>query len=163
MRPAPRPGEGSRFVTVADGMFCQPGPAATPFVPRGVGSYPLLDHVARGRLSHVHDIFDQALALGRPLIRTHAFFESGDSPGRLRSADGTFHEPGFRALDTVLALAAERGISLLLPVANNWADYGGAPPWCAWRPPTARTRTPSSTTRAASARSPSSSATWSPG
>lgn len=127
MSPAPRPGEGSRFVTVAGGAFCQPGPAATPFVPRGVGSYPLLDHVARGRLSHVHDIFDQALALGRPLIRTHAFFESGDSPGRLRSADGTFHEPGFRALDTVLALAAERGISLLLPVANNWADYGGAP------------------------------------
>lgn len=127
MSHAPPPRAGSPFVTVAGGVFRSPGLGAEPFVPRGVGSYPLLDHVARGRLAHVHDIFDQALALRRPLIRTHAFFDGGDSPGRLRSADGSLHEPGFRALDTVLALAAERGIALLLPVANNWPDYGGAP------------------------------------
>lgn len=120
-------GAPSQFVRVADGEFLLPGPAPRVFVPRGVGSYPLLDHVARGRLRHVHDIFEQALSLRRPLIRTQACFEGGDSPGRLRSDDGSFHEPGFRALDQVLALAAERGISLVLPVANNWHDYGGAP------------------------------------
>lgn len=117
----------SPFVRVADGEFLRPGAAPTPFVPRGVGSYPLLEHVARGRREQVHDVFDQALALGRPIIRTHAVIDGGNSPGRLRNDDGSVHEPGFEVLDELLALAAKRGISLVLPVANNWHDYGGAP------------------------------------
>lgn len=103
-----------------------PGASGDPFVPRGLGSYPLLDHAGRGRVLQIRDIFAQAHALGRPLLRTNAFFEGGTSPARLRNADGTLHEPGLRALDQVLALAREHGVSLILPVANNWEDYGGA-------------------------------------
>ncbi|MCB9661480.1 MAG: hypothetical protein R3B40_23155 [Polyangiales bacterium] len=119
------------LVRVQGGRFVRGGPADTglgsgPFVPRGVGSYPLLDHSGRGRVQHVRDVFAQARDLDRPLVRTHAFFDGGDSPARLRNADGTPHEPGLRALDGVLAEARAHGVQLLLPVANHWPDYGGA-------------------------------------
>ncbi len=97
------------------------------FVPAGVGSYPLLEHAGRGHLHHLRDILNQAQGLGRRLIRTHACFDGGTHPARLRNDDGSFHEPGFQALDLVLKLAGEHGVRLLLPVANNWKDYGGAP------------------------------------
>lgn len=125
---SPGPGQAG-FVQVEGGAFVAStaGQRSVPFVPRGVGSYPLLDHVGRGRDGLAADIFAQAVAMGRPLVRTHAFFDGGRSPARLRNDDGTPHEPGLRALDRVLCMAKERGVWLLLPVANNWHDYGGAP------------------------------------
>lgn len=98
-----------------------------PFVPRGIGSYPLLEHAGNGRMDAVHDIFDQAIALGRPLVRTNAFFDGGDNPARIRADDGTLRDDGLAGLDRLLAAAAERGVRLILVLANNWHHYGGAP------------------------------------
>ncbi len=95
-------------------------------VPRGLGSYPLLEHAGNGRMEAVHDIFDQALALGRPVVRTNAYLDGGRNPARIRDADGTIREEGLLGLDRLLAAAAERGVRLVLILTNNWENYGGA-------------------------------------
>ena len=97
------------------------------WVPRGVNSYPLLQHAAAGRLQDIQDIFAQARSLGRPLLRAPAFLDSGDGPARTRDARGRALEAGLRALDTLLALAADGGVRLILVLANYWPDFGGVP------------------------------------
>ena len=97
------------------------------WLPRGVNSYPLLQHAGHGALAAVHDILDQAVALGRPLIRTPAFLDAGHNPARIRDDAGRIREAGLLALDRVIAAAAERGVRLILVLTNNWPDFGGAP------------------------------------
>jgi mannan endo-1,4-beta-mannosidase len=96
-------------------------------VPNGVNSYPLLQHVGEERWDAVRDIFDQSIALGRPLVRTNSFMDGGENPARLREADGTIREQGLAALDALIAEARAFNVRLLLVLTNNWADYGGAP------------------------------------
>jgi mannan endo-1,4-beta-mannosidase len=100
--------------------------AGRPIALHGVNSYPLLQLVGRGRAEAVADIFDQALALGRPFVRTNAFLDGGDNPGRLRDEALRLCEAGFAALDGLIAQAAGRGVRLLLVLTNNWPDHGGA-------------------------------------
>ncbi len=101
--------------------------AEGPIVPRVINSYPLLDHAGRDRWDDVAAIYEQARALGRPVIRTGAYMTGGENPGRLRDERGALREEGLARLDRVLAMAAEHEVQLLLVTANHWGDYGGAP------------------------------------
>ena len=120
--PAAAPGDGMVRVT-AQGAFELDG---KPYLPRGVNSYPLLQHVGNGDEAAAEDILAQAAALGRPLVRTPAFLDAGDNPARLRDDRGVLREAGLVALDRVLALAAEHDVRLILILTNNWPDFGGA-------------------------------------
>lgn len=119
VHPPPPPGpvrvEGGRFVA-----------GGRPFVPRGVGSYPLLEHAGNGRMDAVEDIFEQARALGRPVLRTNAYLDGGRSAARLRDDDGALREEGLLGLDRLLAAASAHDVRLILSLTNNWPDYGGA-------------------------------------
>jgi mannan endo-1,4-beta-mannosidase len=95
-------------------------------VPDGVNSYPLLQLVGENKWDAVRDVLAQALALGRPFVRTNAFMDGGDNPARLRDDDGTIREEGLRALDALLAEADRMNVRLLLVLGNNWPDGGGA-------------------------------------
>jgi mannan endo-1,4-beta-mannosidase len=65
-------------------------------------------------------LLDSADALGLRLIRTWAFFED------------EHNNEGFQQrLDYVVAGAAKRGLRLLLPLTNNWKEYGGIPAYVA--------------------------------
>ena len=97
------------------------------FLPRGINSYPLLQHVGEGRLDAIDDILTQAVALGRPLLRTPAFMDKSENAARIRADDGSLLEQGLVALDRVLFSAAARGVRLILILTNNWEDFGGAP------------------------------------
>jgi mannan endo-1,4-beta-mannosidase len=97
------------------------------FRPQGINSYPLLQHAGANRHEALDDIFEQAVALGRPLLRFPAFIDGGSSAARIRDADGTLREEGLEALDRVLFTAAEHGVRLMLMLTNNWTDFGGAP------------------------------------
>lgn len=119
------PAEAERLAAVEDGRFVSR--KGVPYAPRGVNSYPLLDHLGRGREDAVRAIFAQSLDLGRPLIRTGAHMIGGNNPARLRDADGTVREEGLQHLDRLLELAAEYDVQLLLITANHWENYGGAP------------------------------------
>jgi endo-1,4-beta-mannosidase len=115
---------GDGLVEVQGAHFVLGGKA---IVPHGVNSYPLLQHAGDGRWDEVRDVFAQARALGRPVLRTNAFMDGGDNPARLRDDDGTLREEGLVALDGLLAEATKARVRLLLVLANNWDDYGGAP------------------------------------
>lgn len=106
-----------------DGEFVRDGQV---FVPQGVGSYPLLELAGQNRMDDVRDVLRQAKELGRPLVRTNAFFDGGTSEARLRNDDGSLREEGLVGLDRLLAAAADEGVSLMLALTNNWRDYGGA-------------------------------------
>ena len=96
-------------------------------VPHGVNSYPLLQLAGCGRWDAVEEVFAQARSLGRPWVRTNAFMEGGDNPARLREVDGSLREAGLCVLDALLVAAARAGVRLLLVLANQWPDFGGAP------------------------------------
>ena len=112
------------FVRARAGRLALDGAA---WLPRGVNSYPLLQHVGNGALDAVHDIFTQAVQLGRPLVRTLAFLDCGSNPARLRDDAGRVLEAGLQALDRVIACASQHAVRLLLVLTNNWPDFGGAP------------------------------------
>ena len=88
-------------------------------------SYPLLEHAAVD-LSKVDDILSQAVALGRPLVRTNAFIVGGTHPGATHHADGSVRDAGLVALDRLVERARAHGVQLVLTTMNNWPDYGGA-------------------------------------
>ena len=92
-----------------------------------MNSYPLLQHAGAERFDAIDDVFAQARALGRPIVRTPAFLDTGDSRARLRDERGAPREQGMLVLDRLLAAAANSGNRLLLVLANNWRDFGGAP------------------------------------
>lgn len=96
------------------------------FVPEGIGCYALLDLAGRGRMDAVRDVFAQANALHRPLVRMNAYLEGGTHPGRVRNDDGSYNEAGLIALDHVLASAKQAKVRLIVTLANNWQNYGGA-------------------------------------
>lgn len=108
----------------AAGRFIRDG---EPWLPRGINSYPLLQHAAAQRFGALREIFAQARALRRPLVRTPAFLDAGAPELRTRDARGIPREPGLCALDRALALAADSGVQLLLISSNHWPDFGGAP------------------------------------
>jgi mannan endo-1,4-beta-mannosidase len=119
------PALGDGIVRLGDeGRFEVDGEA---FLPQGINSYPLLQHAGEGRFDAIEDIFAQAVALGRPLLRTPAFMDGGENAARIRDVDGTLRDEGLAALDGVLSAAAEHGVRLILILANNWDDFGGAP------------------------------------
>ena len=127
MRPSstPSPSAGISAHTAIDGgaFIAASGKG---YVPQGMGCYALLDLAGRGRLDAVKEVFTQACELGRPLLRINAYLDGGQHPGRLRNDDGSPHEPGFVALDRVVDGARRAGVRLILTLANNWANYGGA-------------------------------------
>lgn len=111
------------MLAVRDGEFFAGDKA---LLPHAVNSYPLLQHIGDGELDAVRDVFAQAIVLGRPIVRTNAFLDSGPSRARLRGDDGELLEGGLLALDELLTEAAAARVRLLLVLTNNWEDYGGA-------------------------------------
>lgn len=112
------------LTAVSDGRFLSGNGA---FLPRGVNSYPLLEHAGNDRIDAIDDILSQATGLGRPVVRTGAHMIGGSNPARLRDDDGQLREEGLLYLDLVVQKAEEHGVQLILIAANHWPNYGGAP------------------------------------
>lgn len=106
-----------------------------PFFFLGANAYPLMVSAARGDTQVVRDLFEMANGLGITVIRTWAFYDSSDSldPAVLQYRPNTYNERALRGLDYVLLQAKVHGIRLLLPLVNNWDDYGGMNQYVRWR------------------------------
>ena len=102
-----------------------------PFFARGVNCY-FLSFVSRATQL---GILADAAECGVNVIRTWAFHETyrragtGHSPcfqylegGRIHFNDGP---AGLERLDSLIASATEAGIRLILPLVNQWPDFGG--------------------------------------
>jgi mannan endo-1,4-beta-mannosidase len=74
---------------------------------------------------------DHAACLRLGVVRTVGF---NDGAGRtaIRSEPGSYRESNLRALDRAVAEAKSRGLRLILPLGNNWPDYGGLERYAVW-------------------------------
>ena len=81
----------------------------------------------------VDQIFADAKSLGVTVIRTWAFCEGDLHDGYcFQPQPYVYHEPTFVKLDYMIAKARQSGIKLILPLANNWSDFGGVPQYLKW-------------------------------
>ena len=105
-----------------------------PFYSVGVNSYFLQNLAAYGDTNHLDEIFGEAKLLGVTTIRTWGFFDSADSSNAavIQYAPGKFSEKGLKALDLVISKAREYSIRLIIPLVNNWEDYGGMNQYVSW-------------------------------
>jgi mannan endo-1,4-beta-mannosidase len=106
-----------------------------PFFFLGANAYPLMVSAARGDTQSVCDLFGMANAVGITVIRTWAFYDSSDSldSAVVQVRPGKYNERALRGLDYVLLQARLHGIRILLPLVNNWDDYGGMNQYVRWR------------------------------
>src|SRR5665647_2451835 len=95
-------------------------------------------------------VIEKAAANDFTVLRAWAFFDIGQTDGTGTIADGDkgvyFHywDPqagapafndganGLEKLDYMVAKAAEEGVRLVLPLTNNWANFGGIDQYNAW-------------------------------
>ena len=80
----------------------------------------------------VSEVLDDLVCLSLPVARIWGFNDSKDSSSIRRSPKEGFREEGLRGLDQAVWEAKRRGIRVILPLVNNWAEYGGLPAYARW-------------------------------
>lgn len=97
----------------------------------------------------VDDVFADARSAGFTVLRTWGFLDIGNADGSdsvAGPADGVYFQywngtrpayhdgpDGLQRLDYVLAAARRAGIRLVIPLTNNWRDFGGMDQYVRWR------------------------------
>src|SRR5262245_33786424 len=98
----------------------------------------------------VDDVFADAKAAGFTVLRTWGFLDIGNQDGSnsIRGIqEGTYFQywngvdhpayndgpTGLSKLDYVLYAARQAGIKLIIPLTNNWNDFGGMDQYVRWR------------------------------
>lgn len=78
------------------------------------------------------EVLDDLVCLSSPLARIWGFNDTRDrSSFRYSPAEG-FRESGLKGLDEAVFEAKRRGIRLIMPLTNNWPDFGGLPAYARW-------------------------------
>ncbi|HEX6684606.1 MAG TPA: cellulase family glycosylhydrolase [Candidatus Limnocylindrales bacterium] len=87
----------------------------------------------------VDDVFADAKAAGFTVLRTWGFMERGQEGVDFQEFDAALGRPvindgpgGLERLDYVLASARRHGIRLIIPLTNNWNDFGGMDEYVRW-------------------------------
>ncbi len=117
------------FVQVDGTRFVVEG---RPFHFAGTNCYYLMVFAADpGLRGYVDEVLTEAAAMDITVIRTWAF-NDGSGWNALQTAPGVYQEFVFQGLDYVLDRCRELGLRVVLPLVNNWADYGGMDQYVAW-------------------------------
>jgi mannan endo-1,4-beta-mannosidase len=83
-------------------------------------------------LRAVREVLDDLVCLSLPVARIWGFNDSKDTSSIRWSPEEGFREEGLLGLDQAVWEAKRRGIRLVIPLVNNWAEYGGLPAYAAW-------------------------------
>jgi mannan endo-1,4-beta-mannosidase len=121
------------------GTVTRDGPHFTlngqPFYYAGLNNYYQMVFAAEPDLRpYVDEVQREARDLGLTVMRTWAFNDGASQWNALQTAPGVYDEHVFRGLDYVLARADSLGLRLILPLVNNWDDYGGMNQYVEWSP-----------------------------
>ncbi|MGI8880069.1 MAG: glycoside hydrolase 5 family protein [Jatrophihabitans sp.] len=120
-------GKGSRqpFVAVRHGQFSAAGKA---FRFGGTNCYYLHQQ------SHymIDSVLDDAAAMALTVVRAWAFADGSTQPKPLQPNPYEYDEAAFDSLDYAVWKAGQLGIRLVLPLVNNWPDYGGMQQYVQW-------------------------------
>ncbi|HEY4188582.1 MAG TPA: hypothetical protein VGP07_26160 [Polyangia bacterium] len=79
----------------------------------------------------VTEVLDDLVCLSLPVARMWGFNDSNDRSS-IRMGPHDFRESGLRGLDQAIWEAKRRGIRVIVPLVNNWEDYGGLAAYAAW-------------------------------
>ncbi len=79
------------------------------------------------------EVFDDAARMNMTVIRAWGFADgSGLYWGALQPSRATYDETNFRKLDLMIKEASDRDIRLIIPLVNNWNEYGGMCKYNSW-------------------------------
>lgn len=122
---------GQDFVRAKNGILYADG---VPFSFVGANAYYLQQLAAQGDTTHVREVFVTAKSRGLRCIRTWGSFDSPDSvnPATIQYKPQQYSESALRALDYVLYQADLFGIKLIIPLVNNWEEFGGMNQYVQW-------------------------------
>lgn len=85
----------------------------------------------------IRDALETIRLVGGKAARTYVITVKRDSdkPGTIKYVEGPgrFNERAFMTLDTVLAIANQTGVRLIIPFVDNWKWMGGRPQYAAFR------------------------------
>jgi cellulase (glycosyl hydrolase family 5)/mannanase-like protein len=83
----------------------------------------------------VDEVFADAAGLGLNVFRTWGSSEGVSNNGFcFQPAPGVYDENSFRKLDYVLYKANQSGIRMILPLVDNWSNFGGMDKYVEWSP-----------------------------
>jgi uncharacterized protein (TIGR03437 family) len=101
----------------------------------------------------INSVLDLALAMGLKVLRTWPFLDRGSLDGSVPDVDppgakeGVYFQywdrdggapafndgpDGLQRLDFVIHAAGQRGLKLILPLINNWREFGGIDQYVTW-------------------------------
>ncbi|MBW2999571.1 cellulase family glycosylhydrolase, partial [Candidatus Woesearchaeota archaeon] len=112
------------FVTVSGTDFHVNG---KPFYFAGANNY----YLFYKPLSNLVEVLDDAENLGITVIRTWGFCD-GSYSYSFQTAPGVYSEARFQWFDRIIKEASDKGIKLIVPLVNNWDDFGGMCQYVRW-------------------------------
>jgi mannan endo-1,4-beta-mannosidase len=77
-------------------------------------------------------VLHTADAMGLSVVRCWAFNDGPNRPMALQPAPYIYPDRSFDSLDYTVFRAGELGLKLVLPLVNNWPDFGGMQQYVAW-------------------------------
>ena len=153
--PDPSAGQAHRSGDELEDTGCAPLPPISGFIGREDGAL-LIDRVSpyratgtnlyylqqllsyaqqdqdRDAMRAVREVLDDLVCLSLPVARIWGFNDSSDKSSIRMSPEEGFREEGLRGLDQAVWEAKRRGVRLVIPLVNNWSEYGGLPAYAAW-------------------------------
>ncbi|MCO4239780.1 cellulase family glycosylhydrolase [Pseudarthrobacter sp. MDT3-28] len=77
-------------------------------------------------------ILEDASSMGLTVMRCWAFNDGTARPMALQPLPYVYPEKAYDSLDHTVFKAGQLGLKLVLPLVNNWPDYGGMQQYVAW-------------------------------
>ena len=129
-RPTKVPGRGpgpmpASFVQVKGGEFARDG---RPWRFGGTNCYYL--HASSHYM--IDSMLNNAAVMKMQVVRAWAFNDDPNQSNALQPAPYTYPEDNYDSLDYTVYKAGQLGLKLVLPLVNNWPDYGGMKQYVSW-------------------------------
>jgi mannan endo-1,4-beta-mannosidase len=81
----------------------------------------------------IDSLLDNAAQMQLQVVRCWAFYDDPTKPdAALQTAPYTYPEANYDSLDYTVYKAGQLGLKLVLPLVNNWPDYGGMQQYVKW-------------------------------
>ncbi|MFH1593791.1 MAG: cellulase family glycosylhydrolase, partial [Candidatus Omnitrophota bacterium] len=91
-------------------------------------------------IAMVDEVFNDAKAMGLNVVRTWGFCDGEYKQNAysnlisFQPEAGVYHESGFLRMDYLIAKAKELDMRLIIPLVNNWDEFGGMMAYVRWSP-----------------------------